>query len=483
MHDAWPKDLAWALPEGGAAPLDNFSLASTRVPELRAWLATLPPEAPTLSAARLLRLLDELTRLRIDTRRRLALLEEVRPWVCRLLPVLQSHYLDAPLSLPQAARRSAEQVQDLFETLARGYQQVAAALLASTPGPARRQAAATAVQRALDALGQRLWQYWLLYSVAEPGLWWRLHRLYATAEYQGLQALTVADPEAPGHESSVHDAYARVLLVASAQPQQLRPAALVALYRAAGHWGRWLTLDAAAAAGGFQVILDQDRGPAPADHDGGPRCRHFDTRTLARALAGDGRPGPLPSLLLAHLRTVWSVPRDRQDARRPSEDRLTVVLGLNGAHACLEQPAHRHDAAPAYCLDRNEQGCGLIWPGATPDTLRVGAVLALGGVEEAAPWRVGEVRWLAREPDGVRLGVRLLPADARPVRISHGYGDTLPTPALLLPAAAGDTLLVPTAGFASGARITVWDGPPRLARLGGRVDGSAEACRYRLRWD
>lgn len=485
MHEAWPTDWAWALPADTDAPLDSLSLAGTRPPEVRAWLAALPADEPLTSAARLTRLLDELTRLRLDTRRRLALLEDIRPRVHRLVPVLQGRYLDAPLSLDAAARDTAERVADLFDGLARAYQRVAAALLITPPAPARRQAAATAVQRALDALSQQLGQHWLLYTPARAGLWWRLHRLYAVADVHALPALTVADPEASGHESSVHLAYTRALLVASAQPQQLRPSALIALFRAAGQWGRGLPLRRGPLQGGFDVALDQDRGPVPAGEPPrhGPRWRHFDTRPLAEALCdGGGDPGrPFSSLLLAHLRTVWSVPRGRAAPRLAGRETVRVVLGLNGAHACLDQPARAHHAEPVRCQDRGQQGCGLIWHGRAPRGLRVGAVLALADID-GAPWRVGEIRWLARAPEGVRAGVQWLPGEVRPVRISHGYGDTLPTPALLVPAADGaDTLLVPTAGFAAGARVTVWDGPPRLVRLGARVAGSADVCRYRLR--
>ncbi|MBF5058165.1 hypothetical protein Y5W_03459 [Alcanivorax sp. 521-1] len=72
------------------------------------------------------------------------------------------------------------------------------------------------------------------------------------------------------------------------------------------------------------------------------------------------------------------------------------------------------------------------------------------------------------------------------MRLSHGYGDTLPVPALLVPAGVDmdtETLLVPTAGFRAGARVTIWEGPPRLARLGIRVTVSPDVARFSLRPD
>ncbi|HAS29714.1 MAG TPA: hypothetical protein DCS56_06905, partial [Alcanivorax sp.] len=55
--------------------------------------------------------------------------------------------------------------------------------------------------------------------------------------------------------------YGRLLLTASAQPNQLRQPALMALYRAAAHWARWMPLLADAADAPFHVDLQSDAGP------------------------------------------------------------------------------------------------------------------------------------------------------------------------------------------------------------------------------
>ena len=218
--------------------IKRLSIASARPKRLRGWLNELCVSRPMDCAPSVLRLLDELARLRLEPRRRLELLELVRPTVRQLGYALERHYLNLPLLPPPSGVRAAALAAELFDRLALGYESVARSLLDGGRARAVRHATALSLQRAMDAVAQRLFVHFLLYTRAEECLWARLHRLYALAERDALEGIIVADPDLPGQEGSVHIAYARLLLVASAQPNQLRQPALMALYRAAAHWAR-----------------------------------------------------------------------------------------------------------------------------------------------------------------------------------------------------------------------------------------------------
>lgn len=479
-------EQAWTVPEhAGDGELKRLSVASARPRRLRAWLNELPLGRPLESAPRLLRLLDELARLRLEPRRRLELLELARPTARQAAYALERHYLNLPLLPPERGMQAASLARALFERLAQGYESVALAVLAGGRARPARQVAAVTLQRAVDALSHRLFLHCLLYTQPEPGLWRRLHRLYAVAEQDALEGITVADPELPGQEGSVHIAYARLLLTVSAQPNQLRQPALMALYRAAAHWARWLPLFSDTGEALFAVDLDGDRPPYLSP-DGNPLAdrRFFDTRPLAAALAEDAspaRPAPLSDLLQQHLRWVWLGPRRRRVAREPASGELSLCLGMSGVHDRLTGQVEPQRPYRASLLDQCDNGYRLEWRGDAPCELRAGGLTAVSGGRDGA-WRVAEIRWVRAADGCAQFGIALLPDSVRPVRVSTGAGAG--APALLLPAPTAsdsDTLLLPTQGYRSGARVTLWDRDTRNARLGLRVGGSPDVVHYTLR--
>jgi len=489
MEEARQTEAAWEVRLGiPELELDKLSLASAKPRRLRAWLDALPMGDPHRSAPLLLTLLEELPRLRIDDRRRLALLEQVRPRVRQMAYTLESRYLNLPLMPPERALQAAALTHRLFQGLALGYQSVATPLLRGKLNLPGRQAAATALQRAMDARSQDLFLHMLLYKSPPAGTWRVLHSLYAEAERHALEALTVSDPELPGQEGAVSIAYGRLLLTASAQPNQLRQPALMALYRAAAHWARWMPLLAEAADAPFHVDLQGDAGPQPVSvpADGGETLRYFDTRPLAAALAEGGasqRSRPLSDILSHHLRWAWLGPRERRGPRRPVDGEMLLCLGLDAVHRRLDQGEDDEPLHRVRRVDHGDGGYCLEWRGGTPHTLRAGGLLALS-TSERPHWRVGEIRWVAWLGDSVRLGVSLLPETLRPVRVSAGGPNAWPAPALLVPSPEGDdpeTLVVPTTGYRSGTWLTLWDGPPRDTRLGVRLAGSPDVAQYMLR--
>jgi len=489
MEEARQRETAWEVRLGVPEPeLDKLSLASTKPRRLRAWLDALPLGDPHRSAPPLLTLLEELPRLRVDGRRRMALLEQIRPRVRQLAYTLESRYLNLPLMPPEHALRAAALTHRLFQGLAIGYQSVATPLLRGKLNRPGRQAAATALQRAMDARAQDLFLHMLLYKAPPAGAWRVLHGLYAEAERHALETVTVPDPELPGQEGAVSIAYGRLLLTASAQPNQLRQPAMMALYRAAAHWARWLPLSSEAADAPFHVALNSDAGPQPVTRppDDSETLRYFDTRPLAAALADGGsshRGRPLSDILSHHLRWSWLGPRERLAARRPAEGEMLLCLGLDAVHRRLDEGESDEPLHRVRRVDHGDGGYCLEWRGGTPPALRAGGLLALSPPERSH-WRVGEIRWVAWLGDSVRLGVALLPEALRPVRVSAGGPDAWPAPALLVPCPEGDdpeTLVVPTTGYRSGTRLTLWDGPPRDTRLGVRLAGSPDVAQYTLR--
>ncbi|ASK35445.1 hypothetical protein CEK62_14200 [Alcanivorax sp. N3-2A] len=476
-------EKAWTLPPPSPTNgLTRLSVASARPRRLQSWLPLLRPRPLPESAEVLARLLDELARLRIDHRRRYQLLELCRPHAGVLIERLQSQCLNLPLGSPESGLQAAALAHRLGEHLARGYQQVAGSLLRrqQTAGTAL----ASALQRACDALAQRLYLHFLLATAPEPELWARLHRLYAVAEQAAVEKVVVGDDSTPGGNASTHRVYARLLLLASAQPNQLSPPSLLALRRASAHWVTWPELSAQPGDALFLIDLDRDAPPRPVSAGPAGCRRYFDTRPLATALGEDraGQGGLLSEPLLQHLRWAWFGPRQRQFARRPDTGELLLCLGLSSVHDQLGRHTDEDGPHRARCIDSGAGGHCLQWLGRVPETLRTGGLLALRD-PRGGGWRAAQIRWVRRAPPRVRFGVELLPESTRAVRVSH-HGEAAPEPALLLPAPTAidsATLLVDGARYRSGACVTLWDQTPRHACLGLRLAGSSEVGHYTLR--
>lgn len=296
-------EVIWTIPAEERAPdLDRLPFANHRPRRLAAWLAKLPMEEPVESADCLVAVLSDLCRLRAEAPLRMTLLELCRPRVRQCRQALDSYLLNLPLSPRGADLDMLYLGVRLHDRLALGYQGVARSALVGRGLPSR-QAAAVALQRTLEQLGHGLLLYLLLHRPPEPGLWRRLHRLYAVAEHQGLAAVAVDDLDWPGRETSVAVTYGRLVLLASAQPGGLSRPAVLALYRATAQWARWLTLEPLEGQALFRVDLDSDRPPSCADSGGGFNTRYFDPRPLAAALTRRG--GGEAKRLHDHLRWAW----------------------------------------------------------------------------------------------------------------------------------------------------------------------------------
>ncbi|EKF75961.1 hypothetical protein A11A3_00665 [Alcanivorax hongdengensis A-11-3] len=134
-------------------------------------------------------------------------------------------------------------------------------------------------------------------------------------------------------------------------------------------------------------------------------------------------------------------------------------------------------------------GYCLSWQGNTPSLLRTGELLALRDHPDSQ-WALAVVRWVTQLANhGARFGVELLAPGARPIaaRLLKKQGENSDfMRCLLLPelAAVGQpaTLLLPTVGFAEGAKVELVDaGESRKVQLLRRWQGASGFSQYPFR--
>ena len=337
--------------------LRALTLGSDQPRKLQAWVDQLPLMNMGETSRQLYQYLQELNRLSLDTRTRLQLLEIVRPAVLHVCDSLGKHYLKQSLVLPEKARRVASLAQALQGHLAGGYKLVVARgiqRIQRMPQEGERErpqereirlAIATALERALAALGDTLLRCYQLYFPTPRHVWLELHQLYLLAATHQLALLPVADPALKRSPSmTVAHAYYRTLLLATAKPNQLRQQELAWVYEATETWAALIAVRPAASLDDLFVFdLLLDRPPTYRTHVSAARqsCRYIDSQALVSRLAqcvngkppeGFFLPRGVSEGLLAHLQQAWGALTERSFQRQGQQIRLEVCFGIGALH-------------------------------------------------------------------------------------------------------------------------------------------------------
>ncbi len=235
---------------------------------LSAWLSELAHLDRRERSRRLHEGVHTLNRLEIPPRRRLALMEDLRPAIREVLDYLSSRIQSQAVPLPDRARRIYDLNIDLLRECALGYMIV---LVAEGPG-GRRRRIAPAAERALALHGEWMLRAAQIYSRVPEAFWENVHGIFDTAERAGVAYRAVEDAELPqehGQRTSQSPIgiYRRILLFALAGTQGLRRGEAERIYRALAEWAddAHLGTDDGAVSGGtcFAVDLETPRGPSP----------------------------------------------------------------------------------------------------------------------------------------------------------------------------------------------------------------------------
>lgn len=577
--DQQPQKIRLKLPD---QDLQVLTIGSDQPKKLKVWVDELPLVNMGETSRQLYQFIQELNRLQIGTPQRLQLLEVVRPVIEHVCSALGKHYLNQSLVLPEKARRVASLAQALQNHLAGGYKMVAVRMLKRLREREGKANLALAIHRAMTALTETLVRSYQLYFPTPRHLWLELHQLYLLAEMNGVQDIEVSDAEFRDIESSsVSDAYARVLLLATAKPNQLRQQEIAVLYRATEEWSGYVEIKHAWDEDDLFVFdLQQDRPPTYRTHVSvaGADSRYIDSRLLNSKLGevaagaapeGFSVPKGISDNLLAHLQQAWGALTERSFKRVGQTGTVDLSLGLNALHLHLaggmefervlkgdrldvlsgdsgENPfltnrqgssrpgipdddawsrafdggSHRmsndvavdnidfthinsamrqaaEDGKATAKLDylscqkvnASPGGYCLQWQGEAPTQMRTGEIL---GVREIGQneWAIGVVRWVKQlAQQGAQFGVELLapratPVGARVIRKTGEAGSFMR--ALVLPAlhAIGQpaTLLVPSVGFQSGAKVEMAvAGESQRIVLGRKVNSTASFGQYEYR--
>lgn len=316
------------------------------------WINGLPLTQINYVSTQLYKALPEIGRLKTTPEIRLAMFECLRSPAQQSIQGLSQTFLNQPLLLPEAARKSATVAQAIQKHMTNGYLVVVRELsqekrLAGKEGT---NLLALAIHRAMTGLGLSLLRNYQLYTPIPSQVWAELHALYQLAETLILLDLPVDDP-LPKHRDvrTIEHAYLRILLLACARPNQLRQDEVIATYNALetlSPSGQLTPHNATRKDNLFAVMLDSNQPPlyksrlppgtgqSVRDLSSGQLATRLEEEVNLSASNTDASRNAynLSAALTDHLIHAWNILAQRSFERSTSAGTLKVTIGLSNIH-------------------------------------------------------------------------------------------------------------------------------------------------------
>ncbi|MEQ6884270.1 GTPase [Salicola sp. Rm-C-2C1-2] len=336
-----------SLPERKLSSL-SFCEASPRA--FKDWVESLPLANVGESARQLYHAIIELNQLDTTPALRMKLLGLLRPQLNLTCEQLSQHFLGHSIALTAKQRKVANLAQALQRHLATGYKIVVSQLAATAHPDRQKMANARACHRAIVSLGTTLLRASQLYAPNPDGTWYEIHQIFSWALSRQITGIAIEDPVNQYYsETTIEDAYKRLLLLGCCRPNQLRQRELQDVYGLFECWaGYTRLLHRGMAEALFVVNLNQDAPPTYRNLLRSPLTSHhlgFDSTELAERLVNlaenvDGRaPADAPELptkiteaLLMHLGRALGVLTKRAYKRIDSCGHLKVAVGMTATH-------------------------------------------------------------------------------------------------------------------------------------------------------
>lgn len=339
-------------------PQDLESLSfckGCRPQDVAAWADSLPATRVNHTSVILYKALPEVARLQAKPNQRLAMLESLRPYVQRCIQGLSQSFLNKPVVLPEDAMKAAIVALALQKHITHGYCIVArdiacdAKLNDGDPQNPHAQALTLALHRAISGLSIQLMRSYQLYAATTPSLWLSMHSLFQVAQNSALDQFPVAD-ELLSHvsQSTIREAYQRIILLACANPNKLRQFDVSTAYKLLELWASHIRLrpNKSDSESVFVINPNSDSPPSPksliplAELEG---CLAVDIApllsTLDKQLGGELEgndvltiPKGISTSLIAHLKDAWSTQYHRAHERVSYKQKLDALVGMSGIH-------------------------------------------------------------------------------------------------------------------------------------------------------
>ena len=325
----------------------ELSFCGSGLPAFSQWAKSLPMANTGEASRRLYQAIRELNALSCPPAQRFELLEVIRPYIHSVCKVLNKHFLQSSVSLNDKQLKIANLSQALQGHLATGYKMVVAHsvdLLGAGDRPPKH--FAPAIHRAIVDSSQIILRAYQLYFQPPDRTWLDVNQIYLMAEARRLENITIEDQQARYvYKSTIRDAFARIHLLGTAKPSNLRQQDLAQLYEVCEYWAPHAELTPADDESALFIInLHRDRPGQYRQHlrdNQKINFRSLNTQKLVQALklyasaGSDGRitvPDKTSETLISHTIQSWGIHWQRSFRRVPTDGQLSVCVGLSALH-------------------------------------------------------------------------------------------------------------------------------------------------------
>ncbi|QGX40605.1 hypothetical protein [Permianibacter aggregans] len=325
------------------------------------WLDALPIANTGESARQIYQFLVDINSQRVSVDERLQIMLTLRKTVSLINDALRKHYLGQSVSLNDKQRKIAALAQAMQSEMAIGFKTVVEDMMSDHHPRIQPNVLVPAVYHSIAYLSRVLVRCYQLYSQHPGRIWKELHTLFVFAEQNMLHRQPVDSDDAA---NSIERAYFRILLLAAANPYQLRQKEIDQLFDAAGELSAECHLQSYEAGAPLMVVdLDGDNGPLSQGQLTPKAVGQYrqlqlndviariqdDLRSTGTVVVGSQRTATqqLGAPLLRHLVNAYGNQSTRSFSRTPANGTLKIAIGLSATHYLLSGKAPRAEPEPA----------------------------------------------------------------------------------------------------------------------------------------
>ena len=198
---------------------------------LQQWIMELPTANPGLATRLLFDLLKEFTRLDMDTQKRLAALEMLRPSYLIIEEYLRSRLIKIGFPKGEDEKKIQNVLVSIEKEFTIGYWIVARELTKRNISWFKGKNIALAIQRVMVGLSSIITTNYIMSLAAPDWVWIDLHSLYKLSVKLNKETNKVVDENSLNNSSSIQDCYKQILLLSLSDPTGLMQKEIQLIYK------------------------------------------------------------------------------------------------------------------------------------------------------------------------------------------------------------------------------------------------------------